>query len=573
MIQGNSNPIVLNHDLGRFADQAALEAKYATGRPGDYATLTSTGTIWSWDPDTEAWVDSLVPGPEVPSAYRDYDVQSSNPLAPAAGKVRKFYNNGFKQIDEDGNVRNIDPASVVSQAIFGRSPAYWFDNADDNIKITDNAAIHNIFDNGGSISAFIFPNSDGEDDKGKVLSKYAVSAGWRLQVAEESSGFVKIQFRQEFSITDGIWSTGLSVQLGKWTHVAVVYDNSDTGNDPAIFINGELVEVLETSTPEGIRNSDVGEDLYIGNLESGTSTFDGSIASFKLLNRVLTSQDIINYFFGMKEWADEGADGIDLLSGWDFTDGNWGYNNNAVIIDNNTFTTNGISGSRINKLNLLEIGKRYKLKIDGSVTAGKILVYLSNGLIGTTKILEDFGEIEFVANDFHIVLVNNSVSTNDITTLELIEVGIVAEFSAVGIGQTGWTGIIGGEKFTAQNNGATPFNLPIDHAPEFITNPFTTDIQSGIGSKVIIQPAGYEVEDIIIIDKGTAGGLSAIQVAQETSGINLISGKALGTGETMSFRRSIVDHNVYSVDKNLTFTYVGNGGSGSQIHVKFRRVN
>jgi hypothetical protein len=54
----NSNPIQLVHDLGRFVDLTVLQAQYPSGRPGDFARLTSTETIWNWT--GAAWVDSLV---------------------------------------------------------------------------------------------------------------------------------------------------------------------------------------------------------------------------------------------------------------------------------------------------------------------------------------------------------------------------------------------------------------------------------------------------------------------------------------------------------------------------------
>lgn len=54
----NSIPVLLKKDLGWFADDTALSAKYPTGRPGDYARLKSTGTIWYWDGND--WADTNV---------------------------------------------------------------------------------------------------------------------------------------------------------------------------------------------------------------------------------------------------------------------------------------------------------------------------------------------------------------------------------------------------------------------------------------------------------------------------------------------------------------------------------
>ena len=46
------------HNKGYFATQEALEEAYATAEPGDYAIVGSTDTVWVWDEDSSAWVDS-----------------------------------------------------------------------------------------------------------------------------------------------------------------------------------------------------------------------------------------------------------------------------------------------------------------------------------------------------------------------------------------------------------------------------------------------------------------------------------------------------------------------------------
>lgn len=46
------------HNLGYFATQAALEEAYPTATAGDWAIVGATDTVWIWDEDTSAWVDS-----------------------------------------------------------------------------------------------------------------------------------------------------------------------------------------------------------------------------------------------------------------------------------------------------------------------------------------------------------------------------------------------------------------------------------------------------------------------------------------------------------------------------------
>lgn len=46
------------HDKGYFANPVALQEAVPTGVDGDYAIVGTTDTIWMWDSDTQAWVDS-----------------------------------------------------------------------------------------------------------------------------------------------------------------------------------------------------------------------------------------------------------------------------------------------------------------------------------------------------------------------------------------------------------------------------------------------------------------------------------------------------------------------------------
>lgn len=46
------------HDKGYYADPTSLKESVPTGADGDYAIVGTTDTIWMWDSDTQAWVDS-----------------------------------------------------------------------------------------------------------------------------------------------------------------------------------------------------------------------------------------------------------------------------------------------------------------------------------------------------------------------------------------------------------------------------------------------------------------------------------------------------------------------------------
>lgn len=46
------------HNLGWFATPTALEEAHPTAEAGDWAIVGETDTVWIWDTDNSAWVDS-----------------------------------------------------------------------------------------------------------------------------------------------------------------------------------------------------------------------------------------------------------------------------------------------------------------------------------------------------------------------------------------------------------------------------------------------------------------------------------------------------------------------------------
>ena len=51
-----------SHNKGYFATPSALETAYPIGEEGDYAIVGSTDTVWIWDGETSAWVDTDTKG-------------------------------------------------------------------------------------------------------------------------------------------------------------------------------------------------------------------------------------------------------------------------------------------------------------------------------------------------------------------------------------------------------------------------------------------------------------------------------------------------------------------------------
>ena len=55
-----------SHNKGYYATQAALEEAYPTAEAGDWAIVGATDTVWVWDEDGSAWVDTDTKGEVTP---------------------------------------------------------------------------------------------------------------------------------------------------------------------------------------------------------------------------------------------------------------------------------------------------------------------------------------------------------------------------------------------------------------------------------------------------------------------------------------------------------------------------
>jgi len=184
-------------------------------------------------------------------------------------------------------------ASLTTDRKSQANKAYSFNGTTDYMLVSDDSAIQNIFDGGGTVSMWISADSDGELDTGRIFDN-AVSY---LNTQNESGGAVKLRFIRGFSTTAGIWVTDNAVvSIGSWTHVVMTYDNGNVANNPTIYVNGVSVAATETQTPIGTRNTSVGNNLYIGSETTVAACFDGKIDDFRFYNRVLSQTEITSLY-------------------------------------------------------------------------------------------------------------------------------------------------------------------------------------------------------------------------------------------------------------------------------------
>ncbi|MGH1404636.1 MAG: LamG domain-containing protein [Alphaproteobacteria bacterium] len=166
---------------------------------------------------------------------------------------------------------------------------------DGNDYITAGASatnIDNIFLGGGTVSYWVYPENWGVF--GRVIDKsdsgsYPPDSGWHSQGTSQ-----QVIFAHAFSGGTGQWSVADgSVPLTTWTHVAITYDSSSSGNDPVFYINGSSVSVSEDSTPSGSAVSDAVNPITFGSRQGGAGNFfTGRIDDTRIFHTTLSASEI-----------------------------------------------------------------------------------------------------------------------------------------------------------------------------------------------------------------------------------------------------------------------------------------
>jgi len=223
----------------------------------------------------------------------------------------------------------------------------WFDQYDDEVVIADTTNDNdNIFDGGGSISAWIYPYDVGENAYGRIVDKSngtGGSNGYHIALSSESGSTSNIQFARGHTTTYGKWSFDARyITYGEWQHLVVVYDDGNVSNNPTIYLNGESMTLSETGTPVGSAESDASHALTIGNYSAdATRTFAGCITEVSMWNKEL-SQTEVNELYNDGKALDATIHSASPSTGTDYLKGYWRNNGLATWQD---LTSNNNDGT------------------------------------------------------------------------------------------------------------------------------------------------------------------------------------------------------------------------------------
>jgi hypothetical protein len=167
-----------------------------------------------------------------------------------------------------------------------------FDGLNNTITLGSAASIDNVFMTGGTLEAWIRPDTFGEENRGRIFDKSDTTggndtSGWSFGVdtLNVPNGLI---FAHTASSSDGFWNAAAVVSTNAWWHLVLTY-TAGSGL-PLMYVNGVNAAVTVLQTMQGAAGSDATHPLMIGSRTGGDRTFDGLIDEARLSRVVRTPE-------------------------------------------------------------------------------------------------------------------------------------------------------------------------------------------------------------------------------------------------------------------------------------------
>jgi hypothetical protein len=175
-----------------------------------------------------------------------------------------------------------------------------FDGVDDYVEIPhDDSQLGANLSNGFTISAWINPRSIGEGGaiaaNGRILEKDTANTsteGFYFCIGDSTNKYLSSRINGGANKT----SANNSITFGIWQHVLITISSAQLAN---FYVNGVLSGTANQDLVQTISTITTTNVMRIGNPSTTTDrTFDGSIRSVKMWNRVLTTDEIAQDYAG-----------------------------------------------------------------------------------------------------------------------------------------------------------------------------------------------------------------------------------------------------------------------------------
>ncbi len=168
-----------------------------------------------------------------------------------------------------------------------------FEKPGSRIVISKNKSINNLRKQ--TISFWLYITGVGLIDSGYIYDK-------NFRIIRIVNG-TQLQIIQYFGAGFNLWRTSAdSLLMGVWQHVCIIYDATDTDNDPEVCLNGVKVTVTKVYSSAGEPADDSGYDLVIGDSNVTQYYLDGRLAMLRMWNRLKTEPQALAEFNSTRHW-------------------------------------------------------------------------------------------------------------------------------------------------------------------------------------------------------------------------------------------------------------------------------
>lgn len=237
----------------------------------------------------ELWVrlPELVPGARAwlyvgnPAAA---DVQ--DPASVWTGGYAAVWHMGPALDDATGQHPLMDVGTADDEGVIGRARS--FDGvASSSVPVTAET-FADLFDGGGTVSAWIHPVGWGVGGYGRIVDNSSTTSstdGWSTAIAGTGRANPgSLRFAMGFSGNRGAWeSLPDTLQLATWQHVAITFDTTMPDPEPTMIRDGEVLPFSTPQVPAGDPTLDSGLPATVGALGTGGDRFfDGRIDELRL---------------------------------------------------------------------------------------------------------------------------------------------------------------------------------------------------------------------------------------------------------------------------------------------------
>ena len=205
----------------------------------------------------------------------------------------------------DGTLTNMETNPVNAGYVYdsGNGGSIVLDGVDDYVDFSNPSELNTLTISGMSVSAWINPTTTGDNGTGRIFSKREGAAlnGWLFFM--DATNTIGVQVLTTTGGSNIFQSRGADnyITLNEWNHVAFTY-SYNSGGPIKLYVNGSEINYSSQDTSNSnVPTSDSNGSLIMGDTSAGYNrSFNGSMSSGMIYNRVLSSDEILQNYNALK---------------------------------------------------------------------------------------------------------------------------------------------------------------------------------------------------------------------------------------------------------------------------------